>query len=70
MNDTHNHKPEPLPGTIRSARIGADQNTRPLEYPHEAACLHCAHVIRLGQQMPIGPIGTWQHTSRITTQET
>jgi hypothetical protein len=58
------HRPEPRPGTIRSARVGADQGARPLEYPHEAVCLHCPEVIRLGQQMPIGPIGTWQHTGR------
>jgi hypothetical protein len=60
------HMPEPKPGTIRSARIGEPPESR--EYPHEAVCLGCDQVIRLGQEMPIGPIGRWQHTGRIYGQ--
>ena len=58
------HRAEPKPGTIRSAKLGASMYATVMEYPHEAECLHCPQIIRLGQEMPIGPIGTWQHTGR------
>ena len=69
---TYDHEPEPKPGTIYSVggpntgRVGNPRHWQ--DYPLEAFCLHCPEMISVGQTLPIGAVGTWQHTGRLPGQ--
>jgi hypothetical protein len=68
----YDHEPQPKLDTMYSiegpnAGRPADLR-RAWDYPVSAFCLHCGEMIELGQLLPIGDRGEWQHTGRLPGQ--